>query len=110
MGDRGVKPNEVFGRSNKFKPEIDQLVRRPQIGLVSRRPMASANLRRQPVNERPIAVRVHHLGQLAKLLQPSKDRLTAVADLDQAVDIGLHPLGCYPLSRDLIERFRLDKR
>ena len=47
MGDRGVEPDEVLGRSDQFEPEVDQFVRQAQIGLVARGPMTGANLRRQ---------------------------------------------------------------
>ena len=72
--------------------------------------MAGANFRRQSVDKRAIEFWIHHLGDLAELLQPSKDRLTAVANLDQTADIGMHPFGGYPTSRRLIERFSLDKQ
>ena len=110
MGDRGVEPNEVIRRLDKFDTKVDEFVRWAQIGLRARRPMAGANLRRQSVDERAIAVGVHHLGDLAELLQPSKDRMAAVANLNQTADIGMHPFGGYPTSRRLIERFSLDKR
>jgi hypothetical protein len=72
--------------------------------------MAGANFRRQSVDKRAIAFWVHHLGDLAELLQPSKDRMAAVANLDQTADVGMHPFRRYPASRRLIERFSLDKR
>ena len=56
-------------------------------------------------------LRVHHLGDLAELLQPSKDRLRAVADLDQAVDIGPAPVSGVIRSAGVsVERFRRRSR
>jgi hypothetical protein len=37
--------------------------------------MASANLRGKVVDERPSTIGVHHFGDLAELLQSSKDRV-----------------------------------
>jgi hypothetical protein len=73
MGDRGVEPNEVLRYADKFKPEVDQLVRQAQMGLAARGTMTGANFRRHLVDERPYSLTVHYPGDFAEFLQTSED-------------------------------------
>jgi hypothetical protein len=66
--------------------------------------MPGANLRGEVVDEGPLAIGIHDFGDLAELLQPGKDRLSAVADRDQSVDVSRHPLGRDPIRRLLNQR------
>ena len=105
MGDRGVEPIEVLRYADKFKPEVDQLVRQAQMGLAARGTMAGANFRRHLVDERPYSLTVHYPGDFAELLQTSEDRLRTVADQLQRFDIWPNRLGRNPSTRRLSQCF-----